>query len=98
MIWEDSAAPCDTWIAEEELPDTAIIITRGWLVKDTKRSLKLAASCAYWEDTGKWIFGEQVTIPRKALIGEPQFSPSHQLFTSAAAITLNTPSPHGPKA
>jgi hypothetical protein len=91
VIWEDSAAPCDTWIAEEELPDTAIIVTRGWLVKDTKRSLKLAASCAYWEDTGKWIFGEQVTIPRKALIGEPRcpaFAPPSR-FVHGPQETVN---------
>lgn len=72
VVWEDSSASHDTWILEEEMPDTAIIISRGWLVKETKRSVKIAASCAHWESTNKWIFGEHVTIPKKALLGEPR--------------------------
>lgn len=72
VAWEDSAAPCDTWTAEADLPDAAIIVTRGWLVKETKRCVKLAASCAYWEETQRWIFGEQVSIPHKALLYGPK--------------------------
>lgn len=71
VVWEDSAAPTDTWSHEDDLPDSAIIISRGWLVKETKRAIKLAASAAFWDETKKWIFGEQVTIPRKALLEEP---------------------------
>lgn len=67
--WEDSGADDETWVAHEDVADnTLYIITRGWLIKETKRSITIAAS--YYRSDGKWFFGEKLSIPRKAFIGE----------------------------
>jgi len=72
VIWEDSSSNQASWTSEDELPDEAIIVSRGWLVKKTKRSVKLAASMANWGDPKKWEFGEVVTIPHSAIIKQTQ--------------------------
>ena len=65
--WHDSAAD-HHWCDEEDAPDTVEIITAGWRISNTKRGIKIAAS--YYRVGRKWMFGEVIAIPRKAILEE----------------------------
>jgi hypothetical protein len=66
IVWHD-AISASTWCEApetdaHELPDAAHILTRGWLVRETTRSLTLAASVD--QDRSKRSVGDVITIPK----------------------------------
>lgn len=61
--WWD-AHSVDDWVKEHELPKPAPIITRGWLLKETKNYIVLAGSHAPEDDGDAAQFGEVIAIPK----------------------------------
>lgn len=59
--WVDAKSDA-TWCGHDELPNTARILTRGWLVRETDRCLTLAASVDM--DESQRQVGEVITIPK----------------------------------
>lgn len=61
--WWD-AHTIDKWLTKDELPKPAPIITRGWLIKQTKRYVVIAGTIAPKFQGEPTQFGEVITVPR----------------------------------
>lgn len=73
--WHDATSE-STWKSQQDLPEVSGIVTRGWLVRHTKKSITIASSLGVVDDRGdeeepdKIDCGEIVTIPRGCVCGD----------------------------
>jgi hypothetical protein len=61
VVWHDATAD-SAWCDEGDLPDLTVIVSRGWLCRETERAVTLAASIG--GSKTKAEVGEVITIPR----------------------------------
>jgi len=69
VSWVDAAHPQGIWQNEcEEAPDPVLDCeTAGFLIKETKTYIVVAAAIAYHEDVNTPSYTAEITIPRKAI-------------------------------
>lgn len=60
--WDD-AVSCATWQEMEDLPGVQGCLTRGWLVKETKREIVLAATLQVEGQKMGPLVGDILAIP-----------------------------------
>lgn len=70
--WIDATSE-SSWKSSDELPNTTPVLSRGWLVRQTKVCITLAASIASLDEkpeqvTDKLDCGEIITIPKGCII------------------------------
>jgi hypothetical protein len=65
IIWND-AHSTSGWTGQKKLPDVSTIVSRGWVIEEGKKYVKLAASLTLDED--KPEFGEAITIPKGCIV------------------------------
>src|SRR6266403_3822988 len=59
IVWEDASSN-DGWSSQSDDHETETVITRGWVVKQTDKSITLAGSVGPTKDD---TFGSTQTIP-----------------------------------
>ena len=67
--WAD-AHSTDAWVEESSLPEPAPIISRGWLVKDTKTYVVVAGTIAPAIGKEPMQLGEIIAIPKSWVKGK----------------------------
>lgn len=65
--WIDSMS-VQNWVGKGELPATADMTTRGWLVRESDKDIVVAGT--HYESDGAPMFGEVIAIPKVALTGK----------------------------
>ena len=70
ITWDDTNS-LSSWTTKDALPKVAHATNRGWVIKEDKSSVTLAASIiAACEQGGEELFGDVTVIPRGCITGK----------------------------
>ncbi len=67
VTWMDAVSMAE-WKSQDDLPKPVRCISRGWLVKETKRYLVTAASVVFKEDGSVDEVSELLAIPKAGMV------------------------------